>query len=45
MGPGIGNYSIDGVRTMLEEKVFEKIKEYFLADENVAAVYLFGLHS
>ena len=27
---------------MLDEKVFEKIKEYFLADENAAAVYLFG---
>jgi predicted nucleotidyltransferase len=27
---------------MLEEKVLEKIKEYFLNDKNVAAVYLFG---
>lgn len=35
-------FSVDGVRTMFEEKVFEKIKEYFLTNENVAAVYLFG---
>lgn len=27
---------------MLEEKVFAKIKEYFLTNKNVAAVYLFG---
>ncbi len=42
MGTGFKEYSVDGVRTMLEKNFLEKIKEYFLTNESVAAVYLFG---